>query len=99
MSIATPIPRRTFLRGLGTMIALPALNSALPASTRAANSSAAAAPQRLAWVYVPNGANMADWTPAATGTGYELPPILKPLAAHKDKFSVLTGMANPMGDE
>ncbi len=98
MSISTPIPRRTFLRGLGTMVALPALNSMLPASARAA-STAAAAPKRVAWVYVPNGANMADWTPATTGTGYELPAILQPLAAHKSDFSVLTGMANPMGDE
>lgn len=97
MSLATPIPRRTFLRGLGTMVALPALNSMLPAGAKAAT--AAAGPQRLAWVYVPNGANMVDWTPAATGTSYELPSILQPLAAHKDKFSVVTGMANPMGDE
>lgn len=98
MSIANPIPRRTFLRGLGTMIALPVLNSALPASARAATAGTAA-PKRLAWVYVPNGANMADWTPATTGTGYELPKILEPLAAHQNNLSVLTGMANPMGDE
>lgn len=98
MPISTPIPRRTFLRGLGSMVALPVLNSALPASARAANATAVA-PKRLAWVYVPNGANMADWTPAATGTGYELPSILQPLSAHKDRLSVLTGLANPMGDE
>jgi hypothetical protein len=97
MSILTPIPRRTFLRGLGTMVALPALNSLLPASASAATSTAA--PKRVAWVYVPNGANMTDWTPAATGTGYELPSSLQPLAAHKDKFSILTGLANPQGDE
>jgi hypothetical protein len=99
MSIATPIPRRTFLRGLGTMVALPALNSLLPAGAKAAGTATAAGPQRLAWVYVPNGANMVDWTPAATGPAYELPPILQPLAAHQDKFSVVTGLANPMGDE
>jgi hypothetical protein len=98
MSLAHPIQRRTFLRGLGTMVALPTLNSLLPAGAKAATGPAAA-PQRLAWVYVPNGANMVDWTPAATGTSYELPSILQPLAAHKDKLSVLTGMANPMGDE
>ncbi|HEY0863835.1 MAG TPA: DUF1552 domain-containing protein [Lacunisphaera sp.] len=98
MPLSTPIPRRTFLRGLGSMVALPVLNSALPASARAANATAVA-PKRLAWVYVPNGANMADWTPAATGTGYELPSILQPLSAHKDRLSVLTGLANPMGDE
>ena len=97
MSANASIPRRTFLRGLGTMVALPVLNSLLPAGARAAT--AAAAPKRVAWVYVPNGANMVDWTPAATGTGYQLPSILEPLTAHRDKFTVLTGLANKMGDE
>jgi hypothetical protein len=98
MSLSTPIPRRTFLRGLGTMVALPVLNSALPASARAA-ASAATAPKRLAWVYVPNGANMTDWTPTATGTAFELPPILQPLEAHRQQLSVISGLANPQGDE
>ena len=97
MSISAPIPRRTFLRGLGTLVALPVLNSLLPARARAAT--VASHPQRVAWVYVPNGANMVDWTPAATGTGYEMPGILQPLAAHRGKFSILTGLANHQGDE
>src|SRR6185436_17618165 len=42
---------------------------------------------------------MVDWTPAATGGGYELPMILEPLAAHRADFSVLTGLANHQGDE
>lgn len=99
MSITNPIPRRTFLRGLGTMVALPMLNSVMPAGARAATGGAAALPKRVAWVYVPNGANMADWTPAATGMNYELPSSLQPLAAHQKDFSILTGMANPMGDD
>lgn len=98
MSLYHPIPRRTFLRGLGTLVALPVLNSALPASARAA-AAKASPPKRLAWVYVPNGANMTDWTPATTGSAYELPPILQPLQAHKDRLAILSGMANPMGDE
>src|SRR5262249_6933742 len=59
----------------------------------------AAQPKRLLWVYVPNGANMADWTPASTGAGYTLPSSLQPLAAHQADFSVLTGLANHQGDE
>ena len=39
------------------------------------------APNRMAFIYVPNGKNMADWTPTTEGTGFELTPILEPLAA------------------
>jgi len=87
-----------FLRGLGTAVALPVLDSLLPAQVRAATT-AQKFPKRMAWVYVPNGANMADWTPATTGTGYELPLILQPLAAHKQDVNVFTGLANRQGDE
>ncbi len=99
MSANFPIRRRTFLRGLGTVVALPVLDSLLPARARGATNAAQAFPKRVAWVYVPNGANMADWTPAATGTGYELSPILQPLAAHKNDFNIFTGLANHQGDE
>ena len=81
------------------MVALPMLDSLLPANARGATGGAGAAPKRVAWVYVPNGANMEDWTPAATGAGYELPPILQPLEKHRNNFSVLTGLANHQGDE
>ena len=99
LSFSSPIPRRTFLRGLGTLVALPVLDSVLPKTARAATAAPIAYPKRVAWVYVPNGANMADWTPAATGADYALPEILQPLAAHKNDFSVLTGLANHQGDE
>lgn len=98
MSISTPIPRRTFLRGLGTMVAVPVLNSVLPASALAATATAKA-PKRVAWIYTPNGANMADWTPASTGTSYEMTKILEPLAAHRNDFSILSGLANHQGDD
>jgi hypothetical protein len=92
------LPRRTFLRGLGTAVALPVLHAMLPARALGATGGAGAAgtgpfPKRLAWVYVPNGANMADWTPAATGASYELPMILQPLAAHRADFTLLSGLA------
>ncbi len=96
--------RRQFLRGLGTAIALPLLESALPGGLRLARASTepAAAPRRMAFVYVPNGKNMVDWTPATTGADYELPSILQPLAEHRRDFAVLTGLAhnqaNSLGD-
>jgi hypothetical protein len=56
----------------------------------------------MAFIYVPNGAHMQDWTPATEGTDYELPHILKPLAPHKDDVLVLSGLtcdkARPNGD-
>jgi hypothetical protein len=94
-----PIPRRQFLRGLGTLVALPALGSLCPTGVLGATTNAAKQfPKRVAWVYIPNGANMADWTPATTGTDYEMPMILQPLAEHRKQLTVLTGLQNPMGD-
>lgn len=97
-----PLARRTFLRGLGTAVALPVLDAMLPARALAAvggPGSATLFPRRVAWIYVPNGANMADWTPATTGPDYALPSILEPLAAHRRDFTVISGLANHQGDE
>jgi Protein of unknown function (DUF1552) len=85
------LSRRTFLRAAGTAIALPYLEAMWPASARA--QAAASARRFLAW-YVPNGINMADWTPAATGSSFTLTPILAPLANVRSDVLVLTGLAN-----
>jgi hypothetical protein len=56
----------------------------------------------MAFLYVPNGVNMADWTPKSEGTDFELPTILEPLNPVKEKLLVLTGLtadkARPHGD-
>lgn len=82
-------------------MALPLLDSMLP-STRAfadvVGNTKVGLPKRLAFVYVPQGANMADWTPAAFGREYELPRILQPLAKHQKDLSVLTGLCHPNGE-
>ena len=83
------LSRRTVLRGLGSAIALPLLDSMIPAF--AASPSAAAPVARLAAIYVPMGANMSKWTPAAVGA-LELTPILQPLAAFKDRLVVVSGL-------
>lgn len=75
------IPRRTFLKGLGTAVALPVLDAMLPVRALSAVQGAGAFPKRMAFLYVPNGVNMSDWTPAATGSQFELPYILEPLKA------------------
>ncbi|MEO7412461.1 MAG: DUF1552 domain-containing protein [Opitutaceae bacterium] len=91
------IPRRTFLRGMGTMIALPVLDAMLPLKAFGAAASGGAGkafPKRVAFVYVPNGMNMAKWAPVGTGVDYQLSPTLEPLAAHKNDFSVISGLAH-----
>ena len=76
-------------------MALPLLEAMAPMSKGfAAEKAAATFPTRMAFVYVPNGVNMEDWTPGALGTDFDLPPILKPLAGHKQDFSVLSGLAH-----
>jgi hypothetical protein len=87
------ISRRTVLRGLGTAVALPLLDAMLP---RLAVAGLAAEkkelPLRFACVYVPNGVNMAEWTPTAEGPLTQLPSVLEPLAPVKDQLLVLSGL-------
>jgi hypothetical protein len=86
------IPRRTMLRGIGATLALPLLDGMIPALT--AQSRTAAAPvHRFGVMYVVNGMIMDNWTPAAEGTAYALPPTLASLAPHRDRFSVLSRLA------
>lgn len=84
------LSRRAVLRGLGAAVALPWLEAMGPRSAFAAE--AGAPPNRLAFLYVPNGCNMADWTPSAEGTDFELPHILQPLANVRQHVNILTGL-------
>jgi hypothetical protein len=85
------VPRRTFLRGLGATVALPFLDSMVPAFGGAV--AAAAAPtRRLGVVYVPNGIMMPFWTPETEGAGFEFKPILKPLEPFRDHLRVISGL-------
>ncbi len=98
MGIFKPISRRTLLRGAGAAVALPWLDAMRPAF----GASRAEPPRRLAFVYVPNGKNMADWTPKTEGADYALPSILEPLQEYRQDLLVLTGLtadkARPHGD-
>lgn len=90
------IPRRTFLRGLGAAIALPMLDAMLPVRALAA-ASAKKIPTRMAFLFVPNGAHMPDWSPTAEGADFDLPYILQPLQPHKNELLVLSGLAQDKG--
>jgi hypothetical protein len=90
------LSRRTVLRGLGTTIALPLLDSMVPAFA-ASRRLVEKAPRRMAFVYIPNGAIMEDWTPEKTGAGYDFKSILQPLEPFRDDMSVLSGLAQHNG--
>jgi hypothetical protein len=90
------IPRRTVLKGLGAVMALPWLEAmGLQTGWAAGNTPEKhAAPNRMAFLYVPNGVNMDGWRVGAEGAlPSKLPPILAPLNNVRKDFSVLTGLA------
>jgi len=104
MSKHWQIPRRQFLRGLGTVAALPFFESLAPMGKLlgATNAAGKVFPTRMAFIYIPNGANMAYWTPQTTGANYETPYTLAPLEAYKKDITVISMLdnngANELGD-
>jgi hypothetical protein len=87
------LSRRHFLRGLGAVMALPLLDAMQPLRAAAA----AAKPRRSVFVYIPNGVNGMTWQVAKPGRGYELSPALKPLEAHREQFTIFSGLHHPNG--
>jgi hypothetical protein len=85
------LSRRTVLRGAGAAVALPLLDAMVPALVPTART-AAAPVMRFGAFYVAMGMQMNQWTPAAEGTTFELPPILSAIAPHRDQLLVLTGL-------
>jgi hypothetical protein len=83
---------RGVVRGAGALVTLPLLESLIPSAL--ANSVMDNRPKRLSVFYSPNGMRMDQFTPAQVGTNYQLSPLLEPLARHKDKFSVISGLAH-----
>lgn len=93
---SSTISRRSVLRGLGVSMALPFLESVAPRTAFAA-SGEVIPPQRMAFIFVPNGVDLANWTPTQEGYGYELPSILSPLKSVQDDVLVLTGLTHDKG--
>jgi hypothetical protein len=87
------LARRTVLRGLGSVIALPLLDGMVPALTPL-RLTAASPVRRLGAVYAPNGMNIGQWTPGTEGQGFALTPILTPFAPVRDKIVVVSGLSN-----
>jgi hypothetical protein len=91
------LPRRLFLRGMGTALSLPLLDAMVPAMTALAQTPAAPV-RRLGFIYGPNGvarnfAGINYWTPKGEGRDFELSPILTPLAPYRDQLLVVSGLA------
>jgi hypothetical protein len=95
------LSRRTLLKGLGTAIALPMLDAMTPALASLGGEKKKHA-VRLAFVYVPNGIVMEEWTPQGTGKNFEFTRILKPLERFRQDLFVLSGLddhnGNALGD-
>jgi Protein of unknown function (DUF1552) len=86
------IARRTFLRGAGITLALPLLDSMIPAATVLAQT-AAAPKSRFMGIFFPHGMAPGYWVPEQEGPLPEkLPLILESLKKVKDQTVVLSGL-------
>jgi hypothetical protein len=89
------LSRRTFLQSASATLALPFLESMIPAMTAQAATNSGT---RLAFVYVPHGAIMDKWTPKTDGADFEFTPILKPLEPHREYVNVVSGLGHKAAD-
>ncbi len=87
------LSRRTVLRGAGVALSLPLLDAMVPAATALAKTAAAPRP-RMGFVYFPHGALMDRWSPAKTGTDFEIPQILEPLKDYRKYLTIVSGLRN-----
>ena len=87
------ISRRTVLRGVGTALALPWFESLAGRAWGAGLIQDTKPPVRMAFLCTPNGMHMPDWTPTQFGANFDLPAILKPLAAFQSDMNVIYGLA------
>jgi hypothetical protein len=78
------------LKGMGAAIALPWLEAMGPVASAAP---ATKLPVRTAFIYVPNGMHMQDWTPNSEGILDVFPNTLEPLKAFKNDINVFSGLA------
>ena len=103
MSENKQLSRRTVLRGLGTAMAVPFLEAMAPSAALAGALRAGSKrgdsvpPVRMAFIFVPNGVNMTEWTPTKVGGSFELPYTLAPLRKVKDDLLVLSGLTHDKG--
>jgi hypothetical protein len=91
------LSRRTFLHAAGATMALPFLDSMVPALTAQTRTAANVTP-RLGFVYVPHGAIMDRWTPKTEGSGFEFTPILQSLEPFRNQLNIVSGLGHQAAD-
>jgi hypothetical protein len=89
------LSRRALIRGTGLALSLPLLDSMFPAG-RALAQGSVMSPVRSGFFYIPHGATMARWTPAAEGREFALSEILEPLEPFKPRLNVISDLTHPM---
>src|SRR5437762_5993568 len=89
------LSRRTFLQSAGATLALPFLESMIPAMTAHAATNSGT---RLGLIYVPHGAIMDKWTPKTEGADFEFTPILKSLEPYRQYVNVVSGLGHKAAD-
>src|SRR5688572_25290709 len=85
------IPRRTVLRGAGAVLALPLLESMIPAATALAQTAAAPKP-RFVGCFVPHGMAPGYWVPDAVGSDFTFPFCFTPLEPHREHVTIMSGL-------
>jgi hypothetical protein len=94
------LSRRRFLQGAGVAMSLPFLDAMQPRSARAASAALAASakPRRIFGICNNLGLRPDLFFPADAGRDYTLSPYLKLLEAHRDAFTVISGVSHPNVD-
>jgi hypothetical protein len=87
------VNRRQLLRGAGVALSLPLLDAMTPAFSQQAP-----VKPRLAFVYVPHGAIMSEYTPDATGQDFVFKPILRPLEKYRSRLNIVSGLGHQAAD-
>src|SRR5271169_4762086 len=88
------IPRRKFLRGMGVTLALPLLDSMIPAQTPL-RKTAAVPPKRFVGIWHPHGAAPGYWSPLQQGADFDFSFITKPLEPFRDRVTLISGLDMP----
>lgn len=92
------LSRRRLIRGAGVTLALPLLESMIPAGL--ARAAELGTPRsRLACIYVPHGAVQKSWAPPNFGRNFEFSPTLQALEPFRDRINVISGLTLPIAYE
>src|SRR5690348_11945044 len=89
------LSRRTILRGFGATLALPMLDSMIPALDAQKMSPV----RRFGVFYVPNGMSMPYWFPKSEGPVSEVPATLGSLQELKDNILLIGGLADESANQ